>query len=101
MENVLNSKILSLQKKRDEAMSTDEIKLQIFRQVDALDATRLKEFYGVMLNYINGIREDDEWVGVTNSEIQGIEAAIEELNAGKGIPLSDVLEQLRTKYTHV
>lgn len=33
-------------------MSTEEIKLQIFRQVDALDANKLKEFYGVMLNYV-------------------------------------------------
>jgi len=31
-------------------MSTDEIKLQLFRQVDALVAVRLKEFYGVMMN---------------------------------------------------
>jgi hypothetical protein len=38
-------------------MSTDEIKLQIFRQVDTLDATKLKEFYGVLLNYVNSKKE--------------------------------------------
>ncbi|MDP2889589.1 MAG: hypothetical protein Q8P34_11605 [Bacteroidota bacterium] len=81
-------------------MSIEEIKLQIFRQVDALDATKLKEFYGIMLNYINSKRDTDEWIGVTSSEKQGIIDAIEELNDGKGIPHKQVIERLRKKYTH-
>ena len=40
-------------------MSIEEIKLQIFRQVDAWDAAKLKEFYGIMLNYINSKRDID------------------------------------------
>ena len=79
-------------------MSIEEIKLQIFRQVDALDATKLKEFYGIMLNYINSKRDTDEWIGVTSSEKQGIIDAIEELNDGKGIPHKQVIERLRKKY---
>lgn len=76
-------------------MSIEEIKLQIFRQVDALDATKLKEFYGIMLNYVNSKRDTDEWIGVTSSEKQGIIDAIEELNDGKGIPHNQVIERLR------
>lgn len=76
-------------------MSIEEIKLQIFRQVDALDAAKLKEFYGIMLNYVNSKRDTDEWIGVTSSEKQGIIDAIEELNDGKGIPHEEVIERLR------
>jgi hypothetical protein len=81
-------------------MSIEEIKLQIFRQVDALDAAKLKEFYGIMLNYINSKRDTDEWIGVTSYEKQGIMDAIEELNDGKGIPHEQVILRLREKYTH-
>ena len=81
-------------------MSTDEIKLQIFRQVDTLDAGRLKEFYGVLLNYVNSKKETTEWIGVSKTEQKGIEAAIQELNEGKGIAHQDVMNGLRNKVTH-
>jgi hypothetical protein len=81
-------------------MSSNEIKLEIFRQVDALDANKLKEFYGVMQNYINSKRDADEWIGVNSVEKQGIEAAIQELNAGAGIPHDQVINELRQKHTH-
>jgi|GEM_PF-4927620 hypothetical protein len=31
-------------------MSTEELRLQIFRQVENIDSSKLKEFYGLMLN---------------------------------------------------
>jgi len=46
-------------------MSTAEIKLQIFRQIYALDAGKLKEFYGVLLNYLSSKNDINEWFGVT------------------------------------
>jgi len=79
-------------------MSSNEIKLEIFRQVDALDAARLKELYGVMQNYLNSKRDSDEWIGVSLLEKQGIEAAIRELDAGSGIPHSEVMDGLRQKH---
>ena len=81
-------------------MSIEEIKLQIFRQVDALDAAKLKEFYGIMLNFINSKRDTDEWIGVNSTEKHGIIDAIEELNDGKGIPNEQVMARLREKYNH-
>ncbi len=72
-------------------MSTEELKLQIFRQVDALDGSKLKEFYGVMLNYINGSKDTTEWIGVSDAEKQGIEDAIEHMNETKGIPHEQVM----------
>lgn len=81
-------------------MSTDEIKLQIFRQIDALDAGKLKEFYGVLLNYLSSKNDINEWVGVSKAEQKGIEAAIKELNDGKGLAHQDVMSRLRKKTTH-
>jgi len=81
-------------------MSTEEIKLQIFRQIDALDASKLKEFYGVMLNFINSKKEDDAWGELSEDEQKGIHEAINELNIGKGIPHNQVMSRLRDKYSH-
>ncbi|MFT3752392.1 MAG: hypothetical protein QM800_05775 [Paludibacter sp.] len=81
-------------------MSTDEIKLQIFRQIDSLNAGKLKEFYGVLLNYVNSKKDTNEWIGVSKSELKGIEAAIKELNEGKGVLHQDAMTKLRNKASH-
>ena len=82
-------------------MSTEEIKLQIFRQIDALDGSKLKEFYGLMLNFVNSKKEDDAWGELSEAEQKGIHEAINELNTGKGIPHKQVMSRLRDKYLHV
>ncbi|MEI6751618.1 MAG: hypothetical protein WCK78_00480 [Paludibacter sp.] len=81
-------------------MSTEEIKLQIFRQVDALDGSKLKEFYGLMLNFINSKKDDDAWGEFSEADQKGIHEAINELNAGKGIPHNQAMSRLREKYSH-
>lgn len=81
-------------------MSTEELKLQIFRQVDALDASKLKEFYGLMLNYINSSKDTTEWIGVSESDKQGIEEAIKEMNDVKGISHEQVMTTMKSKYNH-
>ena len=81
-------------------MSTEELKLQIFRQVDALDGSKLKEFYGVMLNYLNSTKDTAEWIGVSTAEKQGIEQAIKEINDGKGIDNEKVMANMKNKYIH-
>ena len=81
-------------------MSTAELKIKIFRQLDSFNASNLEEFYGLMLNYLNSKKEIDEWIGVNDNEKQGIEAAIKELDAGKGISHSQVMSKLRNKYSN-
>jgi len=81
-------------------MSTEEIKLRIFRQVDAFDAVKLKEFYGIMQNFINSKKDSDEWIGVSITEQEGIEAAIKEIEEGKGIPHEEVMSRLKKKHNH-
>jgi hypothetical protein len=96
----LSKKTNNLSNKTINIMSTEELKLQIFRQVDALDASKLKEFYGLMLNYINSSKDITEWLSVTESEKQGIEDAIKELNDGKGITHEQVMTTIKSKYNH-
>jgi hypothetical protein len=81
-------------------MSTEELKLQIFRQVDTLDRSKLKEFYGVMLNYLNSNKDTAEWIDVSTAEKHGIEEAIMEINDGKGIDNEQVMANMKTKYIH-
>jgi hypothetical protein len=82
-------------------MNVAELKLKIFREVDLLETSKLEEFYGMMLNFINSKKEVDEWVGLTENEIIGIKAAINELDSGKGIPHDKVLSKFKNKYAHV
>ncbi len=81
-------------------MSTEEIKLMIFRQVDALDTTQLNEFYGIMQNYLKSKHDIDEWIGVSKEEQDCIEDALQELNDGKGVPHEEVMGKLRKKHLH-
>ena len=81
-------------------MSTEELKLQIFRQVDSLDGSRLREFYGIMLNYLNSKKDTAEWVDVSDVELLGIEEAINELHQNRGISNEQVMANIKEKYIH-
>ena len=79
-------------------MRTTELKTEIFRQIEAFDASKLEEFYGIMLNFINSKRSADEWMGVSDLEKDSILAAINEMDAGYGIAHTEVMNNLRKKY---
>jgi len=81
-------------------MTVAELKLKIFRQVDSLEKSRLEELYGVMLNYINSQKDLDDWTKPTTEQQQGIIDAIEEIDAGKGIPHETVMTNIRRKFSH-
>ena len=61
-------------------MSSYQIKLQIFRQIDALNGNKIKELYGLMQNYLNSNKEEDEWFNISKNKQEVIRAAINELN---------------------
>lgn len=82
-------------------MKSAELKLEMFRKIDSLETNKLKELYGIMINYLNSNKESDEWLNVTDNEKKSIEIAIEQLDCGKGIPHSEVINRLRNKYSNV
>ena len=81
-------------------MTISDLKLKIFRQVDLLEKNRLEEFYGLLINYINGRKDIGDWEKLTEEQRQGINDAIEEIDSGKGIPHEKVMAKIRTKYTN-
>jgi hypothetical protein len=79
-------------------MTVSDLKLKIFRQIDSLEKNRLEEFYGLLLNYINGKKDISDWDKLTLAQKQGLMDAIDQLDSGNGISHSDVIDKLRKKY---
>jgi hypothetical protein len=79
-------------------MTASDIKLRIFRQIDALEKDKLDELYGVLLNYINSQQDISDWDNLTENQKDGIYHAIQEIETGKGIPNHVVLEKLHDRY---
>ncbi|MDD4033084.1 MAG: hypothetical protein PHS48_07560, partial [Bacteroidales bacterium] len=62
-------------------MSVSDLKLKIFRQIDVLEKDRLEELYGVLMHYINGQKNLDEWDKLTVEQKQGLIDSIGEIDA--------------------
>jgi hypothetical protein len=78
-------------------MTIADLKLKIFRHVDSLEKNRLEEFYGMLLNYLNGQKDIRDWEELTDEQKQGIINAIDEIDSGKGIPHEKVMAKMRKK----
>ncbi len=81
-------------------MTTSDLKLKIFRQIDSLEKSRLEELYGILLNYLNEQRDVSDWDGLTGAQKQGIVDAVEEIESGKGIPHDRGISKIRLKYAN-
>jgi hypothetical protein len=81
-------------------MTISDLKLRIFRQIDSLEKNRLEEFYGLLMNYINGQKDISDWDKLSANQKQGILDALDEVDSGKGIPNKTVLDKFRKKYSH-
>ena len=81
-------------------MTTSDLKLKIFKQIDSLEKNRLEELYGVLANYINGFRDIGDWDKLTEEQRQGIFDAVGEIDSGKGIPHEKVMTKMRKKFSH-
>jgi hypothetical protein len=79
-------------------MTVSDLKLKIFRQIDSLEKNRLEEFYGLLLNYINGKKDISDWERFTQAQKKGLMEAIDQLDSGNGISHKDVIDKLRKKY---
>ena len=79
-------------------MTVSDLKLKIFRQIDSLEKNRLEEFYGVLLNYINGKKDISDWDKQSLAQKKGLMDAIDQMESGQGISHNDVIDNLRKKY---
>ena len=49
-------------------MNAAEIKLDFFRKIDSLKGERLREAYGMILNYLNSTVTEDHWEKLSEGE---------------------------------
>jgi len=81
-------------------MTVSDLKLRLFRQIDALEKNKIEEFYGVLLNYINGQKDISDWNKLSDNQKDGIIEAVNQIENGKGIPGKVIVEKFRKKYSH-
>lgn len=79
-------------------MTETELKIKIIQQIDTLKDDRLIELYGVVTNFINSADNSEEWDALTIAQKNGLEYGIAELNEGKEIEYSVVMEEMKKKY---
>ena len=81
-------------------MTVSDLKLKIFRQIDSLEKSRLEEFYGLLMNYVNGKKDISEWDKLSDAQKKGILDAIDELDSQKGVSNKVVTDKFRKKYSN-
>lgn len=79
-------------------MTISDLKLEIFRRIDALEKNRLEELHGVLLNYLNNSSDTSEWDKLPALQKNGILEAIDEINQGNGIPHENIIAKYRSEY---
>ncbi len=79
-------------------MNAAEIKIDLFRKLDALKGKRLEDAYGLLLNYINGKSEIEEWQNLTSEQLTAILLGVEQLDNGQGRSHSEVMTDFRRRY---
>lgn len=79
-------------------MNISDLKLKLFRQIDALDKKSLEEAYGILLNYFNSRDNTADWNNLSPTQQNGLIEAIEQLDNGKGISQEEVFAKYRKKY---
>ena len=79
-------------------MNYTEVKIKLIQQIESLKDDRLIELYGVVTNFINSADNSEEWNKLTAAQKNGLEYGLAELNEGKEIEYSVVMEELMKKY---
>lgn len=78
-------------------MNTAELKLEIFRTLDSLDNNKIRDFYGLVLNFVNEQKNVEEWDSFSDKQKQGILNAEEQIMQGKGIAHSKIVDKYKKK----
>jgi len=79
-------------------MNPAEIKINLFRKLDSLKSSNLKEAYGLLLNYINGKNELSDWDILTIEQKEAIMRGVSQLDSGEGKPHTNVISDLRNRF---
>lgn len=78
-------------------MSTAEIKLKLFREIDLLDESKLREVYGLLFNFLNKENDTEEWNALSLMQQTGLLNAFDELNSSEGTDHKTIMDKFRKK----
>jgi len=78
-------------------MNAADIKLKIFREIDSLDKSKLEDLYGMMVNFLNSQKSEEDWLALSDEQKEGIKDAVADLNAGKGISHQSIIAKYRKR----
>ncbi len=81
-------------------MNAAEIKMDLFRKLDSLKGNRLEEAYGMLMNYINGKSELDDWQNLTQEQQSAIKHGIDQLDNDEGRSHKNVMADIRSRYAN-
>jgi hypothetical protein len=84
--------------RKSNAMDTSELKLRILKEIDSLEQGKLQEVYGYLQNFLRSDKDLNDWDILSAAQKDGIQNAIDDLDAGKGIVHEDVISKYRKKY---
>ena len=79
-------------------MNATNLKIKLIKEIDSLDNKNVKELYGIVMNFINGKVESENWDNLTEIQKAGIESGLNQLDQDKGISHDMVMEELKKKY---
>ena len=79
-------------------MSTAELKLKLFREIDVLEKSKLEQLYASLINIMNTEINDNSWNSLSKNQQNGILDAIDEMNHTDGIEHQLIIEKYLTKY---
>lgn len=79
-------------------MSTAELKLDLFRKLDNLNGIKLKEAYGLLINYLNKTAPSDFWDELNDAEKNAIDEGISQLDSGRSYSYEEVRDGIRKKH---
>lgn len=72
--------------------------MELIQSIGHMKPAQLREFYGLLQNYLNSNTDIDNWAKLTPQQKDKIESSIAMADEGKTIPLSAVTSRLRRKY---
>ena len=79
-------------------MSSAEIKLKLFRKLDALDKSKLEEAYGILMNFFNQDTDETEWNKFSDQQKQGLIDSANEMDNTNGIDHQSIIDKYKQKY---
>jgi hypothetical protein len=79
-------------------MDSSQIKIDLFRKLDSLRGRNLEEAYGMLLNFINGKTQIDDWQNLSSEQKDALNLGIEQLDKGQGRNHGSVMTDIRKRF---